>query len=185
MVFTTSAGLENAHGVHSLSRKLVKKGYRIVGQPLFPMPRNYYFGRYEPTPQEAQERLVSEVPGKVTEALAWLNGDEGEFPLQRRGKVLSQDLMAELFSVMARGMGRHFTSFAADCTKCGRCVRECPQKNIEAKPGGGVVFGRRCMLCTRCLHNCPAGAIGYDGVKYIRYSGPPDLNTAETRRSNS
>ena len=184
LVFTTSAGLENAHGVHSLSRKLDKKGYRIVGQPLFPMPRNYYFGRYEPTPREEQERLVSEVPGKVTEALAWLKEDRREFPLQGRGKVLAHDLMAELFSLMARGMGRNFTSFSTDCTKCGRCVRDCPQKKIEVKPGGGVVFCRCCMLCTRCLHNCPADAIGYGGVKYMRYSGPSDRNKTETRRSS-
>lgn len=177
LVFTTSAGLENAHGVHSLARKLAEKGYRVVGQSLFQMPRNYYFGRYEPTPLEEQGRLFNAVSEDVAGEVGRLEGARAPVGLQGRGKVLSQDLMAELFSLMARGMGKKFNSFADDCTGCIRCIRECPRQNIEVKPGGGVVFRGRCMLCTRCLHNCPAHAIGYGGVKYTRYSGPPGRET--------
>jgi len=184
LVFTTSAGLENAHGVHSLARKLAKKGFRVVGQPVFEMPRNYYFGRYEPTPAEDQRRLAAELPGKVAGALADIGNGSPPVPLQGKGKTLTQDLTAELFGLIARGMGKKFTSFPGDCIGCGRCIRECPRQNIRANPAGGVVFQGRCMLCTRCIHHCPAHAIGYGGVKYARYSGPPGREPEKVRRSN-
>ena len=175
LVFTTSAGLENANGVHSLTRKLLKKGYQVVGQPVFQMPRNYYFGRYQPTPPEEQLRLVKAIPGEVARALEFMTAGSMPPVPQGAGKVLALDLMAELFSIMARGMGKKLTSFHDDCTICGRCIRECPQQNIAKRPGGGVVFQGKCMLCTRCLHNCPVHAIGYDGVKYEQYPGPVTL----------
>lgn len=175
LVFTTSAGLENAYGVHSLSRKLVKKGFRMVGQPIFQMPRNYYFGRYESTPVEEQQRLVAELPGKIAHVLAGISNISEPLTLQGRGKTLMLDLTAELFSLIARGMGKQFTSFPEDCTGCGSCIRDCPQQNIRANPAGGVTFQGNCMLCTRCLHNCPAHAIGYGEVKHPLYPGPQGI----------
>jgi len=41
VVFSTSTGLLNAHGVLSLSTKLHKKGYDILVNERFIMPRNY------------------------------------------------------------------------------------------------------------------------------------------------
>jgi ferredoxin len=181
LVFTSSAGLENANGVHSLTRKLARKGYQVLGQPVFQMPRNYYFGRYYPTPVDDQLQLIQRLPSKVAGALDVIvdtaAGSAREEPvLQSASKVLSLDLMAELFSLIARSMGRKFTSFHDECINCGRCVDSCPQKNIEKRPGGGVVFHGKCMLCTRCIHGCPVNAIGYDEVRYEQYRGPEGLN---------
>jgi ferredoxin len=180
LVFTSSAGLENANGVHSLARKLAKKGYQVLDQPVFRMPRNYYFGRYHPTPPDEQLQMIQNVPAKVAATLAGVvdagAGSAREVPaLQSTGKVLSLDLMAELFSLIARSMGRKFTSFHDECINCGRCIDSCPQKNIEKRAGGGVVFNGKCMLCTRCLHGCPVNAIGYDNVRYEQYRGPEGL----------
>jgi ferredoxin len=102
---------------------------------------------------------------------------KGETPLvvKGTGKILSMDLMAELFSVIARSMGKKLTSFHDECIDCGRCIRECPQQNIVKRSGGGVVFQGKCMLCTRCLHGCPVHAIGYGGIKYEQYPGPEKL----------
>lgn len=175
LVFTTSAGLQNANGVHSLTRKLVKKGYQVAGQPAFRMPRNYYFGRYQPTPAEEQLRLIKAIPSEVAQALAGMETSGQVSVPQGAGTVLTMDLMAELFSLIARGMGKKLTSFHDDCIGCGRCIRECPRQNIAARTGGGVLFQGKCMMCTRCLHGCPVHAIGYDRVKYEQYPGPEKL----------
>ena len=44
------------------------------------------------------------------------------------------------------------------CIRCGRCVKDCPMKNLE-KRDDRIVHQKKCTLCYRCVNNCPAQAI--------------------------
>ena len=58
---------------------------------------------------------------------------------------------------------RFFHATAEKCTKCGKCVSNCPAGSIGRTGDGGPVWRRdgSCTGCLRCLHGCPAGAIEF------------------------
>lgn len=45
------------------------------------------------------------------------------------------------------------------CTRCGKCARECPTRNITWERGGFPSWGRDCVLCLNCVAACPAEAV--------------------------
>jgi ferredoxin/flavodoxin len=56
------------------------------------------------------------------------------------------------------------------CTKCGLCVRECPEKNIRLDEKGKLHFGFKCLMCMRCIYNCPEKSISPRISKFIPIS---------------
>lgn len=162
VVFSTTAGLDNANGVRSVAAKLGKRGYSIVDTPTFEMPRNFYIDKYAPTPEDVQRDQFQ----KAGERLALsLDRIDAGLPLKIQGNVLFLDFLADLFRIMAKGMGRSF-SIDETCIGCGTCERRCPTGNIRFQE---KQYGSRCMMCTRCIHNCPVNAISYKGKKIEPY----------------
>lgn len=45
------------------------------------------------------------------------------------------------------------------CSKCGRCVRECPTSAIRANPAQTV--HSECIVCLRCTEICPESAVSF------------------------
>lgn len=162
IVFSTSAGLLNAHGVKSIGKKLSNKGYEIVDIPTFEMPRNFYIDKYEPTPEETQKQQFERATELILESVK--NIDEKK-DLEFRESVLMIDILADVFRIMAKSMGK---SFAIDdtCIDCGKCEKNCPKQNINVKDKH---YGNNCILCTRCIHNCPVNAISYKNKKIEQY----------------
>jgi len=166
-VYTTSAGLLNAFGANALSTKLAKKGYTVIGNECFVLPRNFYFGSYEPTEEAYSKELFTKARERIA-AVENLIHSKPQQAIQLEGKgVLGKDLFAELFSVMAPFMGKNYRA-NDNCTRCMKCIRNCPQQNISLK-GSKIVFGFKCMMCTKCIHGCPAHAIEYKGTLYRQY----------------
>ncbi|MBB6480155.1 EFR1 family ferrodoxin [Spirochaeta isovalerica] len=178
IVFTTSAGLKNAFGNKSMSLKLIKKGYSIYGTAAFEMPRNYYFGSYE---KPASDIIKEELKSISEKSADFIRSIDWDSPIKPDSKgILQLDLFAELFSVMARFMGK---SYRVDesCIRCGKCVKNCPTRNIRMNENG-VKFNLSCMHCTRCLHGCPVNAISYKGIKYEQYK--PDEILLKIQENN-
>lgn len=167
VVFSTSTGLLNAHGVSSLSSKLHKKGYDVLVNERFVMPRNYYFGHYQPMESGYCRELFVAAASQARTLAGKIHAGVDEKPEIAQKGIVSKDLLAELFSVMAKFMGRSFKA-NQNCTLCMKCVRNCPQNNIK-KSKDGIVFGFDCMMCTRCIHGCPAHAIEYSKKTYRQY----------------
>ncbi len=167
IVFSTSTGLINAHGVLSASSKLHKKGFNVVSNKCFIMPRNYYFGHYFPMDDDYCKKLILDMKSQVGEFVESIIQGSHTPPVIVEKGILSKDLLAELFSVMARFMGKSYKA-NEDYTLCMKCVKNCPQRNI-AKKNEKIVFGFDCMMCTRCIHSCPANAIEYSGKTYKQY----------------
>jgi NAD-dependent dihydropyrimidine dehydrogenase PreA subunit/flavodoxin len=171
MVFSTSAGLENAFGVESISCKLQVKGYRVIAKEMVEMPRNFYFDKYKANSKEeiesrieaAKERgemVASNIP------LEYLTGKQRM--LNNKNGILLRDLLAETFSVMAKFMGKNYHATDA-CVQCGTCVRNCPTQNIKIAEVGTRHLSK-CMMCTKCLHICPVNAIQYKGNQVEQYN---------------
>ncbi len=163
VVFTTSAGLENANGIHSLGRKLINKGYQLTGAFTYALPRNYYFGNYAPTPADTARGQFARIKASLSADVEKILRFEA---VSVQEKVLSLDLFAELMSIMSRFMGKSF-SVTDECICCGLCVKNCPTQNIVMDKK--IRWKTNCMLCTRCIHNCPAHAIQYKRNQYPQY----------------
>lgn len=70
-----------------------------------------------------------------------------------------------------REMGGKLYSDGA-CTRCGKCVRNCPVQNIELTEDG-VFFKDGCVACLGCYHRCPQKAIKFGKFKKkFRYFCP-------------
>ena len=171
IVFTTSTGLGNAFGVDSMASKLIKKGYSVISKECFEMPRNFYFDRYLPESEDVVKNKFDDASHKVQsmtfDSLLDDSGEDRVWSDPHKG-ILGKDLLAELFSVIAKFMGK---SLSADdsCIQCMKCVNHCPQANIRLS-NGKIVFGKDCMMCTRCIHGCPVNAIAYKGKKFPQYN---------------
>lgn len=171
IVFSTSAGSENAFGVESISCKLEDKGYLIAAKEIVEMPRNFYFNKYEKNSDDeiaarisAAEQRAESVGEQILEQIKSIA--EG-LPNNKKG-ILGRDLLAETFSVMAKFMGKNYHATAA-CVKCGTCVKHCPTQNIKLA-GEGTKHMAKCMMCTKCLHICPVNAIQYKGKNLVQYN---------------
>lgn len=156
IVFTSSAGLDNAFGVLSMGKKLIRKGYLVIDKSTFEMPRNFYIDKYDPTPDDVQSRQFEKAALGIHESVKLIDGGEG---LEISQSVLMNDLLADVFRLMAKSMGKNF-SINDHCIGCGKCERNCPKQNIDFKE---KTYSNQCILCTRCIHNCPVNAIAYKG----------------------
>lgn len=170
IVFSTSAGTENAYGVESISCKLQSKGYRVIAKEIVEMPRNFYFDKYKAnSKEEIRSRIeAAKVRGELVASNIPPEHLSGEKRMlnSRRG-ILLRDLLAETFSIMAKFMGKNYHATDA-CVQCGTCVKHCPRHNIQIAEAGTRHLSK-CMMCTKCLHICPVNAIQYKGITLEQY----------------
>ena len=171
IVFSTSAGKENAFGVESISCKLKEKGYRVIAKEIVEMPRNFYFDKYKANSKEEIETRIkaAKMRGEMVASNIPLEhlSDVRGFAGSKKG-ILLRDLLAETFSVMAKFMGKNFHATEA-CVQCGTCVKNCPTQNIKIAEVGTKHLSK-CMMCTKCLHICPVNAIQYKGKTLEQYN---------------
>lgn len=88
------------------------------------------------------------------------------------GNFLASKLLGAGFQVAEKIMAKKFWA-NENCSRCLKCERICPSKNIKVKDDG-VSFGDKCYLCMRCLHQCPKEAIqmGKGTIGKFRWKGP-------------
>ncbi len=142
-----------------LTRKLSTLGGKCVQQTLFVMPPN--LGRNRNV--EAIKHLTM-IADKQAQRLV-NNLLEGIVEREE------ESLLTPLFALFARlekyGARQMSSSWSVSdaCIHCGKCVRNCPTRNISQK-GRDFTFSDKCILCLRCIMNCPVKAI--KPVKAVR-----------------
>jgi len=162
VVFSTSAVLGNAFGVLSIGKKLTKKGYQVIDKPTLIMPRNFYVGKYDPTPVKEQKEQFYKMLELVKESVVNINPNAS---INFKSSI-GIDLMADLFRMMAKKMGKNF-KINEGCIDCGICEKNCPKSNIDLS---NKSYLNKCILCTRCIHNCPVNVISYKGKIIEQYT---------------
>jgi len=142
-------------GATSMIRGRLKgRGYGVFHETLVVMPSNVAVRWGD----DVVLKLHSIASGRVKAAVAEILS--GRSRLQEN--PLHSRIASRLFSLGetlgARLFGRLHLRASSACNLCGKCVRECPTKNIRMEKGK-ILFGWDCILCLRCVYGCPVNAI--------------------------
>jgi ferredoxin/flavodoxin len=147
------SGFINAGSTTMIKEKLSNRGYDVFNESLYLLSSNV-ITRY---PDELVKQLYGATirrVKRVTEEIL-----TGKMRRQKNGLLLRAASFtiskAENFGV--RFFGKDL-KVSKDCTRCSKCVKTCPRKNISME-GYKIKFGWKCMACLRCVYNCPQRAI--------------------------
>lgn len=144
---------------------LEKKAYPVVVDEDLAMPLTFVMN----FPDEMNLKLIAESEKAITrlaDRIREMDTSNREVPLKSRvvnflGK--GESPAARLF-----GLELHANK---DCTSCGTCWNNCPEKNIKEKSSGKPGFGFSCSMCMRCIYSCPEEAISPRISKFIPIRG--------------
>lgn len=153
-----------------IEKALASKNHKLLISKSIPLANNFLImKRFKQTDKnEAKKRVkvAKKLAKKMVEDLLTNNPSKEEIGKFKGGMehfvAVSCD---KLFPVFAMKY-----SVSAQCTKCGKCAKACPQQNIIM--GSEPEFGKHCMFCMRCINECPSHAILYKGRSIPQYHLP-------------
>ncbi len=143
----------NSAVTKDIRKILNNKGYPVIVDRVLAMPLTFIMSFPEALIAEQIKTANNELI-KISQSIKMLTANERDIPV--KSHVVNFLGRAEPFAARMFGLELHATK---KCTKCGLCVKECPEKNIEFNKDDKVVFGFKCMMCMRCIYNCPTQAI--------------------------
>lgn len=153
IIYTCSANSPANYASSSLLiKKLSKRGYRVFYDKLIEMPSNFAHKLGQQAVLRTLDKANKDIP-HIADEIVELKAHFMENGT--RSKILTSLARAEWIG--APIMGKFFAA-TSDCTRCGKCVEQCPTKNIVMKKKS-VGFKWRCGLCMRCVYQCPEHAI--------------------------
>lgn len=149
-----------------LIRILAKKGYDIMLERHIVMPYNMI---YRHSNEMAKQMWIY--------AKAYVKCICGELKEGKKEKVKKNFLkcafpafVACIEQPFAHLHGTMFKVNKKKCVNCGKCVKTCPQNNIEVVKGK-YKFGHKCVLCMGCSFSCPKNAISVGLFKFWKVNG--------------
>ena len=152
-------GLFSGDGAGCSARILRKCGAVIIGGLHLRMPDSVADNKLLKKTLDENRALVRRAEEKINFAAQKM--EEGK-PLQDGLRFFHR--MAGLFGQRLWYYGKSLSYKdkpdidPKKCICCGRCVKDCPMKNLE-KRDDRIVHQKKCTLCYRCVNNCPAQAI--------------------------
>lgn len=144
-----------------LSKTLRKKQYEIVVDEVLAMPLTFIMN----FPDDLNFKLIAESEKMISDLCTKIiERTSSQRKVRTRSKVLNFLGKAESPAARLFGLELHANN---QCTSCGTCWNNCPEKNIKQKSNGKPGFGFDCSMCMRCIYNCPEGAISPRISKFI------------------
>lgn len=140
---------------------LERKSYNIIVDDIIAMPLTFIMNFPEDVIKD-QIDSAHKVIEKIS--LDIINSVVSKKQIPLKSHVIHGIGRVEPFASRFFGLELHAKK---SCIKCGLCVEECPEKNIQMKDNGKLKFGFNCMMCMRCLYNCPSQSITPRISKFI------------------
>ncbi len=136
-----------------LKKVLARKGYKTVYEEVIQMPSNFIV-RYD-------DDTVRQIVGRADDLVKIV----AEEIVKGRKKTFKPGIDTRITAVLgraewtgARFVGKFHLKVTDRCNLCGKCVSECPTRNISMD-SGKIKFGSDCTFCMRCIYGCPQKAI--------------------------
>lgn len=149
-----------------LKRILRSRNWNLKHETLVPMPSNLG-QRYSDAFIKLNAEMALLQAAKIAETI--IDRDWKLIPANRWAKFACVLMRVERMGGVHFG---HFLKVDSNCIKCGKCVRECPTRNIKFHDSK-FTFGWRCAFCMRCSFNCPVQAITHKHFKKSLMVKPP------------
>ena len=152
-------GLFSGDGAGVLARRLRKYGAQIMGGLHLKMPDSIADVKALKRPFEKNKESVREAEKKIDKAV--LSMKNGKPPQEGIGLLYH---LAGLFGqrLYFYGKTRQYTDKVKinleKCVGCGKCVEQCPMKNLSMEQNMAKAADR-CTMCYRCINICPKQAI--------------------------
>ena len=147
----------NSASSNLLMRILDNKNYNVFYNKQHIMPSNFITKNTDKIVEQRLDTARKEAK-KTAAAICEL------ITCQETPKLFSK-IMAFTGRLEWIGAKRMSKFFYVDshCSKCGQCIKLCPNKNIIAKESivaeNIIAFNKNCGLCMRCIYICPCNAI--------------------------
>lgn len=165
IVFSTQAD-DFAPGAEELKNILKDKGFNVRIKACIKMPNNYHINK-GPSKDEI-ESLKKDASKRVSTIVdMFLKGERMDFDVSTE-EYLAGKAAYKGFLEKSKGFARDNIKVDNDiCVKCGKCLKNCPTRNISMKDG--VTFDLKCIMCFRCFNSCPENAFLYKGSHIEQY----------------
>jgi len=153
-VFKTSGEPVRMSDVSSIktARILKRRNYILTNEYQYVMPYNIIFRHSDAMAYRMWDTAQKVAPIDCKEILSGKPNKPAPVFL---GGIIAWILRIEHWG--AKFNGKHYKT-REDCTKCGKCVKDCPAGNIKLEDGK-IKFGKDCLMCMRCAFACPKDAI--------------------------
>jgi ferredoxin len=144
-----------------LKKILIKKNYSILVDEILAMPLTFIME----FPIEVATKLITESEEKIKNISTSIAKEK-----KSTGKIKAQSHLLNFLGKAENPAARLFgLELHADknCTSCGICWNNCPEKNIQKNSLNKPKFGFKCIMCMRCIYNCPEKSISPRFSKFI------------------
>jgi ferredoxin/flavodoxin len=144
-----------------LKKVLINKSYTILVDEILAMPLTFIME----FPVEVATKLIAESEKKIENiSLAISNEIISTTKVKPQSHIIN--LLGKAESPAARLFGLELHA-DKNCTSCGICWSNCPEKNIQQNSLNKPKFGFKCIMCMRCIYNCPEKSISPRFSKFI------------------
>ena len=160
----------NDNSSNALRKRLVKKGYRCLGEYHYVMPYNMIFRH--------SDEMAAKMWNTAKERIKIAAQEIAALKPRRKRTPVSAFLMSGICKIERFGMrlsGKFYKVDTAKCIRCEQCVSACPVHNVSVK-GGKFKFGNHCFGCMRCSFNCPQNAIKIGLLNFMKVNGRYDFS---------
>lgn len=163
--FVTWGGVTSGVALYEMGRKLISKGFSILGAAkILSLHSSMWnvskpFGQGHPdTQDDAQiKELVDQVFEKMNNPQSTKAIDLEKLDYQ---VDWVRDQAKEISIEKVKAMHPGFQLDQDSCNQCGICVENCPVGAISLTPYPEI--GDDCILCNNCVKTCPEGAFSVD-----------------------
>ena len=150
-------------------RFLKRNGYDLVYEKMIVMPSNFAIQ----AKKQLNFDLINILPQKVNKIISdIMSGKKNLLEPKLQDRLFSTLGNAEHFGARIFGLSIHASQ---DCNQCGKCIRNCPKKNIQMK-NGSPTFGIHCLWCMKCIYYCPRKALSPRILKFSVLKNGFDIN---------
>lgn len=157
-------GGSSGNTMKSLEQVLKHKNITLQAEYGVKMVDNYIL-YYDPASEDVIRERITNAKQQIATIADNIANRKEEKSFKRGAMALGSGLSQAIYKRI--NLSKKFCT-TDDCTKCGKCVRECPLEAIEMA-SEGVIWTGDCTGCLKCIHSCPKQAIQYgNGTKKRR-----------------
>jgi len=159
------------YGASKEIRKILEnKSYQIIVDEIIAMPLTIIKSFPEDV-IKAQLDKAHEITKRISVNIKYAIVSHKQISF--KSHIVNQIGRIEPFAARFFGLELHTKK---SCNKCGLCVRECPEGNIQLKNNDKIKFGFKCMMCLRCIYNCSTKSITPRISKFIPIKNGYSIN---------